>query len=128
MFLKKQNIWWKYEDTHQNIPLPIFYGKWKIFLIFLTKTSNWFLLTKILSVMKQNCNFEPQFQELEAPVYTFTECHDIVSVIANCMSDFHHHDSTIREIEEYINRFPFIRKETVDHILDVMASHMCINE
>lgn len=78
--------------------------------------------------MKTPKSFEPQFQELEAPVYTLKECHDIVSVIANCMSDVYHHDSTINDIEEYINRFPFIRKETVDHILDVITAHMCINE
>lgn len=78
--------------------------------------------------MKTPKSFEPQFQELEAPVYTLTECHDIASVIINCMSDVYHHDSTIKDIEEYINRFPFIRKETVNHILDVISAHMCTNE
>lgn len=71
---------------------------------------------------------EPQFQELDAPVYTLEECNYIVSVMANCMSDFHRYHSSIKDIEEYVSRFPFIRKETLDHILNVITSHMSIYE
>lgn len=71
---------------------------------------------------------EPQFQELDAPVYTLKECNDMLSVIANCISDFHRHNSSIKDIEEYVSRFPFIRKETRDHILNVITAHMSIHE
>lgn len=77
--------------------------------------------------MKNPVISEPIFEEVEAPVYTIKECNDIVSVIANCMSDIHMHHSAISDIEEYIDRFPFIHKETKDHILDVITAHLVIN-
>lgn len=74
--------------------------------------------------MKHENSFEPQFQELDAPVYTLKECNDMLSVMANVMTDFYRHDTSLSDVEEYIDRFPFIRKETREHILSIVATHM----
>lgn len=74
--------------------------------------------------MKHAISSEPQFQELDAPVYTLKECHDMLSVMTNVMTDFYNHDTSLSDVEEYIDRFPFIRKETREHILSIVATHM----
>ena len=74
--------------------------------------------------MKHAISSEPLFQEHDAPVYTLKECHDMLSVMANVMTDFYRHDTSLPDVEEYIDRFPFIRKETREHILSIVATHM----
>ena len=78
--------------------------------------------------MKKFTINEPTFQEIEAPVYTKKECHDIISVVCNCMSEMYKYDCNLFDIEEYLDRFPYIRKETIEHILNVLTAHAATYE
>lgn len=79
--------------------------------------------------MKKIDIVEPDFLEIEAPVYTKKQCNDVISVVSNIMRDVYTHpEVTISDIEEYLDRFPFIRKETREHILNVITAHMALYE
>lgn len=77
--------------------------------------------------MKNPVLSEPIFEEVEAPVYTIQECNDAISVAINCMMDTYKNGMITSELEEYISRFPFIRHDTAEHILNVVTSNLAIN-
>lgn len=76
--------------------------------------------------MKQGFFKDCHLKEMD--IYRLDECHDMLSIMANLMTDFHRHDCTLSDIEEYVNRFPYIRRETREHILNIMTTYMSIHE
>lgn len=81
--------------------------------------------------MKTNDFSVINLKDVETPIYTLSQVNDAISQACNMLDRALNHGDSLRDIEEYLNRWGDLHghdPRVITHLIDVITAHLAIHE